>query len=70
MPTLYVTLAETGSNVHPVHEEEGGMVVGETTANICYVTYLHMVFYSYAYAVDNVPNYRQQKMLLANLTRK
>lgn len=67
---LSATLAETGSNVHPVSKEEGGLVVGEASRNICYVTYLHMVFYSYAYVVDNVPNYRQQKMFLANLTRK
>lgn len=67
---LYISLDEIGSNVHPVSKEEEGLVVGEATRSICSITYLHMVFYSYAYVVDNVPNYEQQKMFLTDLTRK
>lgn len=44
------------------------MVVGQVDKGICHVTYLHMVFYSYAYVVDSVPNYEQHKMSLPNLT--
>lgn len=67
-PVLYINLAEMGSNVHPDNKGEWEMVVGQVDKGICYVTYLHMVFYSYAYVVDNVPNYEQHKMSLPNLT--
>lgn len=44
------------------------MVARQVEKGICCVTYLHMVFYSDAYVVDNVSNSEQHKMSLPNLT--
>lgn len=65
-PVLYISLAEMGLNDSTGEWE---MVVGQVDKGICHVTYLYMIFYSYAYVVDSVPNYEQHKMSLPNLTR-